>query len=86
LAPPALKPEQKIKSSPGETENPSAVAAPAAHEAKPEPVKIEPSQPEARTQPTDSALDPIAKSQAPASSAEASDKSKISIVPAPLFE
>jgi hypothetical protein len=37
-------------------------------------------------QPPPSAPDPTAKPPAPASSEEASHKSKISIVPAPLFE
>jgi hypothetical protein len=37
-------------------------------------------------QPLDSAPDPFAEPPAPASSAGASDKSKISIVPAALFE
>jgi hypothetical protein len=41
---------------------------------------------EAQTQSPDSALDPTAKPTAPASSAEASDKPKVSIVPPALFE
>jgi hypothetical protein len=85
LAPPAPKPEPKIESPPGESENASTAGAPAAPEAKPEAVKIEP-QPEAQTQPADSALDPTAKRAAPASSVEASEKSKVSIVPPALFE
>jgi hypothetical protein len=39
-----------------------------------------------QTQPQDSTPDPTAKPAAPASSAEASDKSKVSIVPAAVFE
>jgi hypothetical protein len=85
LAPPAPKPEPKIESPPGESENASTAGAPATPEAKPEAVKIEP-QPEAQTQPADSALDPTAKRAAPASSVEASEKSKVSIVPPALFE
>jgi hypothetical protein len=85
-APAAPKPEPKIESSPGETENPSTVVTPAAPEAKPEPVKIEPRKPEAQTQPPNSAPAPTASPTAPASSAELSRKSKIRIVPAPLFE
>ena len=85
MAPPAPKPEPKIESPPGESENASTAGAPAAPEAKPEAVKIEP-QPEAQTQPADSALDPTAKRAAPASSVEASEKSKVSIVPPALFE
>jgi hypothetical protein len=83
LAPPAPKPEPKIESPPGESENAS--AAPAAPEANPQTVKIEP-QPEAQTQPQDSAPDPTAKPAAPGSSVEASEKSKVSIVPPALFE
>ncbi len=80
-APPAPKPEPKIESPPGESENASSASAPTA----PEAAKIE-SQPEAQIQPSGSAPDPTAKPAPPASSAEASDKSKISIVPAALFE
>jgi hypothetical protein len=76
LAPPALKPP--------ENENLSTVVAPASP--IPEPVKIEPTQPEVQTQPLGSAPESITKPPAPASSAETSDKPKISIVPAPLFE
>ena len=54
--------------------------------AKPEPVKLGPPKLEGQTQPLDSAPDPITKPPAPSSSAEASPKSKISIVPAPLFK
>jgi hypothetical protein len=83
-APPAPKLEPKIESPPGETDNASTVAAPLAPEVKPEQAKIEP-QPEAQTQPS-AAPDPTATAPALAPSAEASEKSKISIVPAPLFE
>lgn len=76
LAPPALKPP--------ENENLSTVVAPASP--IPEPVKIEPTQPEVQTQPLDLAPELITKPPAPASSAETSDKPKISIVPAPLLE
>lgn len=84
-APPAPMPEPKIESPPGESENASRASPPAASEAKPEPDKIE-RQPEAQTQTLGSAPDPTAKPAAPASSAEASDKSKTSIVPPALFE
>ncbi len=82
-APPAPKP--KVDSPPDDRENASSASAPAAPEAKPEAAKIEP-QPEAQTQPQDSTPDPTAKPGAPASSVEASDKSKVSIVPAGVFE
>ena len=82
-APPAPKP--KVDSPPDDRENASSASAPAAPEAKPEAAKIEP-QPEVQTQPQDSTPDPTAKPAAPASSAEASDKSKVSIVPAAVFE
>jgi hypothetical protein len=85
LAPPAPKPQPNIESPPGESENASSASAPAAPDAKPEAAKIE-LRPEAQTQPPDSAPDPTAKPAAPASSAEASDKSKVSIVPAALFQ
>jgi hypothetical protein len=85
-APPAPKPEPKTESPPGETENASTTSAPATPESKPEPAKIEP-QAEAQTQPT--ATTPVqspASTVAPASAPEAGDKSKVSIVPAALFE
>ena len=82
-APPAPKP--KVDSPPDDRENASSASAPAAPEAKPEAAKIEP-QPQVQTQPQDSTPDPTAKPAAPASSAEASDKSKVSIVPAAVFE
>jgi len=82
-APPAPKP--KVDSPPDDRENASSARAPAAPEAKPEAAKIEP-QPQVQTQPQDSTPDPTAKPAAPASSAEASDKSKVSIVPAAVFE
>jgi hypothetical protein len=85
-APPAPKPEPKIESAPGETENASTGSAfPAAPEANREPARIEP-QAQAPTHPADSAPEPTAKPIAPASSAEASDKPKTSIVPPALFE
>jgi hypothetical protein len=84
-APPAPKPEPKIESAPGESENASTGSAPAAPEANPEPARIEP-QAQAQTHPGDSAPGPTAKAIAPASSAEASDKPKTSIVPPALFE
>jgi hypothetical protein len=86
LAPPAPKPEPKIESPPGEIENASTTSAPAAPEGKPEPAKIEP-RAEAQTQPT--ATSPVqspASTVAPAPAPEAGDKSKVSIVPAALFE
>jgi hypothetical protein len=84
-APPAPKPEPRIGSSQGETENASTAVAPAPA-AEPESVKIERPKLEAQTQPLHSAPDPTAKPPVPASSEEASRKSKISIVPAPLVE
>jgi hypothetical protein len=83
-APPAPKPEPKVDSPPDDRENALSSTAPAAPEAKPEAAKIEP-QPETQTQPQDSTSDPAAKPAAPASS-DASDKSKVSIVPAAVFE
>jgi hypothetical protein len=77
-APPAPKPEPKIDSSPGEIDNASTANPPAASEPKPEAAKIDP-QPEAQTQAT-------SPSDAPASAADLSDKSRVSIVPAALFE
>jgi hypothetical protein len=84
-APPAPTPEPKSDSPKGEIENASTTSAPATPEGKPEAAKIEP-RPEAQTQLPDSAPDLSAKPAAPAPSAEASDKSKVSIVPAALFE
>jgi hypothetical protein len=83
-APPAPKLEPKGDSPPGENENASTTNAPAT----PEAANVEP-QLEAQTQPataTQSLGRPPEPAAAPASSAEASDKSKISIVPATLFE
>jgi hypothetical protein len=85
-APPTPKPEPKIESPPGEIENASTTSAPAALENKPEPAKIEP-QAQPQTQPT--ATTPVqspASAAAPAPAPEAGDKSKVSIVPAALFE
>ena len=78
-APPAPKPEPKIESPPGESQNASTASGPAAPEAKPQPAEP---QPEAQSQASDA---PPALT-APAPSAEASDKSKVSIVPPALFE
>jgi hypothetical protein len=74
-----LAPKPKIESPPGESKNASTTGAPA------EPVKIEP-QPDPQTQSSYAAPDPTTKSTTPASSVEASDKSKTSIVPPALFE
>jgi hypothetical protein len=85
-APPAPEPQPKIESPPGEIDNASTTSAPAAPESEPEPAKIEP-QTEARTQPT--ATTPVqspASAVGPAPAPEAGDKSKVSIVPAALFE
>ena len=82
------QPEPKIESPPGETENASAGERPTAPpDGKPEPAKTEPRTGGAKAQPEDfgagpdrqagGACDPRPKS---------SDKSKVSIVPAALFE
>lgn len=76
-APSAPKP--KIESPPGETEHAATTGAHA------EPVKSEP-RPDAQAQSSYAAPDPTAKFTAPASSVEANDKSKTSIVPPALFE
>jgi hypothetical protein len=81
--PTAPKPEPRTAPSPGETGDASTVVAPAA---KPEPVKLGPPKLEGQTQRLDSAPDSLTEPPAPASSGEASRKSKISIVPAPLFQ
>jgi hypothetical protein len=86
-APAAPKPEPKSDSPPGEIENASTTSKPAPED-KPEAPKIEP-QAEAQTQPTATVQSPEPPSDsfaAPASSPEAGDKSKVSIVPAALFE
>ena len=87
-APTAPNSEPKSDSSPGEIENASTTSKPAAPEGKPEAAKIEP-QAEAQTQPTatlQSPERPSESSAAPSSPPEAGDKSKVSIVPAALFE
>ena len=85
-APP--KPEPKIESPPGERENASTTSSPAPLESKPETANDEPqrqaqTQPTAATQPPGAAPEPAV---APASSAQGTDKSKVSIVPAAVFE
>jgi hypothetical protein len=82
---PAPKPEPKIESAPGESENASTTSAPATPEGKAEPAKIEP-QAEAQTQPTTTMQPAAQSSESPASPPDAGDKSKVSIVPATLFE
>src|SRR5271170_3522096 len=74
--PTAPNPEPKIESAPGETENASTTSAPATPESTPGPAKIEP---QAAARSSGSAA-------APAPAPEAGDKSKVSIVPAALFE
>jgi hypothetical protein len=83
--PAAPKPEPKIESPPGESENASSGSANAPPDGKPETPTTE-RRPEAQTRSEDSAPDPTAKPGAPGSSAESSDKSKVSIVPAALSE
>ena len=83
--PPAPKPEPKNESAPGENENASSASPPATAEAKPEAPRIEP-RPEAQTEPSDASPEPAVKPAAPATSVEASERSKTRIVPAPLFE
>jgi hypothetical protein len=87
-ATPAPKPEPKIESPPGETENASTTSAPATLESKPEAAGGEP-QRQAKTQPATATQSPGAAPEppaAPTSSAEGTDKSKVSIVPAAVFE
>jgi hypothetical protein len=83
-APTAPTPEPKSDSPPGEIENASTKSAPATPEGKPETAKIEP-QAEAQMQPTPT-TQPSASAAEGASSPEANDKSKVSIVPGGLFE
>jgi hypothetical protein len=85
---PTPKPEPKIESPPGETENASTTSAPTIFESKPEAASDGP-QRQAQTQPTTATQSPGAAPEpaaAPASSAEGTDKSKVSIVPAAVFE
>ena len=84
----SLPGETENASTPGETENASTTSAPATPEGKPEAPKTEP-RAEAQTQPTATMHSPEPPSEsgaAPASPPEAGDKSKVSIVPAALFE
>jgi hypothetical protein len=78
----APKPEPKIESAQSETGNASTASAPAAAEAKPAPAEIEPQPEAAQAQQPEASV----KSATPGTSAEASDKSKTSIVPPALFE
>ena len=83
-APAAPSPKPKSDSPPGEIENASTTSAPATPQGKPEAAKT---QPQAETQaPPAAALQSSESAVAPASPPAAGDKSKVSIVPAALFE
>jgi hypothetical protein len=88
-APPTPKPEPKIESPPGETENASTTSAPTILESKPEAANDEPQRQAQQTQPATATQSPGAGREpaaAPVSSAEGTAKSKVSIVPAAVFE